>query len=265
MKKIGVVGAGVMGAGIAELFSSKGHDVTVVDVNETILEKAKERIARHGEELLENVRFVTDLNELKDADLIVEAVTEDLKLKQKIFKELDGLNPDAILASNTSTIMIAELAEGCADKKRIIGMHFYNPPTKMELVEIIRAEKTSDETYKTIVELSKALGKTPVTVKDAYGFIGNRVLMPLINEAIWALHKGIASREDIDTVFTLGMRHPMGPLSLADLIGLDTCLQIMQYLHKGLKQEKFKPCPLLESMVKEGKKGRKTKKGFYDY
>ena len=265
MKQIGIVGAGVMGAGIAELFSSHGYHVILVDTSEAILEKARQRIARHGEEFLERIHFTTELDEVKEADLIVEAVIEDVKVKQGLFKQLDALNPGAILASNTSTIKIEVVAEQCRDKKRVIGMHFYNPPTKMELLEIVRTKQTSEETYLAVLELSRTLGKTAVTVKDEYGFIGNRVLMPLINEAIWALHKNIASRDDIDTVFTLGMRHPLGPLALADFMGLDTCLHIMESLHRGLGDDKFKPCPLLVRMVKQGHVGKKSKKGFYDY
>ncbi len=262
---VGVIGAGVMGAGIAELFASKGYAVVLVDVSAGALEKAKERIARHDGTLLGKMTLATELGAVRGADLIVEAVVEEVKTKQDLFAALDAMGERAILATNTSTIMVARIAERCAHKRRVIGMHFYNPAPKIELVEVVRTADTSDETYDATIELSRKLGKTPVTVNDVCGFVGNRVLMPLINEAIWALHDGVCDREGIDTVFTLGMRHPLGPLALADLIGLDTCLHIMDSLREGLGQEKFRPCPLLVEMVGRGDLGRKSGRGFYDY
>ncbi len=262
---VGVIGAGVMGAGIAELFASKGYAVILVDVDQGVLEAARERIARHDGALLARITLTTDLGAVRGADLIVEAVVEEVKAKQDLFAKLDAMGGKAILATNTSTIRIASIAERCAHKQRVIGMHFYNPAPKIELVEVVRAADTSDETYDATIELSRKLGKTPVTVSDVCGFVGNRVLMPLINEAVWALHDGVSDREGIDTVFTLGMRHPLGPLALADLIGLDTCVHIMDSLREGLGQEKFRPCPLLVEMVKRGDLGRKSGRGFYDY
>ena len=259
-----VIGAGVMGAGIAELFASHGHEVTLIDVIPAALSAAKERISRHDAKLA-SIVFSADIASAKAAEVVIEAVVESLDVKRKVFQELDRLNPSAILASNTSTIRIADIAAACKRKERILGLHFYNPPQKMELVEIVRTEETNEESYRRAAELCKSLGKTPVTVKDEYGFVGNRGLMPLINEAVWMLHEGIATKEDIDRVFTLGMRHPMGPLALADFIGLDTCVAIMEQLQRGLKQEKFRPCPLLAKLVKEGKLGRKSGEGFFRY
>ncbi len=280
VKKVGVVGAGTMGNGIAHVFAMSGYDVVLEDLNDEILERAlatisknldrmikKEKIKPEDKEAtLGRIKKTTSLKDLSDCDIVIEAVTEDIEVKKAIFKELDSLCKEgAIIASNTSSISITELAANTKRPEQVIGMHFMNPVPVMALVEIVRGIATSDETFKTVDDLAKRLGKTPVEVNDYPGFISNRVLMPMINEAIYALMEGVATKEAIDTVMKLGMNHPMGPLQLADLIGLDVCLSIMEVLYEGFSDSKYRPCPLLRKMVKAGYLGRKTGRGFYTY
>lgn len=281
IKTVGIIGAGQMGNGIAQVMAHLGGvDVVVQDISESALEQAqasidkslskfveKEKItAEDKANALSKLSFKTDLAGLKDADLVVEAIVENEDIKKNIFKQLDELTkPTAILASNTSSISITRLAAATNRANQVIGMHFMNPVPLMKLVEIIRGAQTSDATYATIKELTEKLGKTPVMARDFPGFISNRVLMPLINEAIFALYEGIGSAEDIDTVMKLGMNHPMGPLTLADFIGLDTCLSIMNVLHDGFQDARFRPCPLLKQYVDAGYLGRKSGKGFFEY
>ncbi len=280
IKKTGVVGSGAMGNGIAHVFSLAGYDVTMVDVSQDVLDKAIENIKKNmGRQVkkeiiaqadmdaaLKRIRTSTKLDDVKDSDLVVEAVPEDVRLKKEIFKKLDAAcKNECILASNTSSISIAQIADATGRPGRVVGMHFMNPVPMMTLVEIVRGGSTSEETVKTVREVSEKLGKTPVTVKDSPGFVANRILMPMINEAVWSLKEGVADAGDIDTVMKLGMNHPMGPLALADLIGLDVCTSILEVMYEGFKDKKYQPCPLLKEKVESGQLGRKTGKGFYDY
>ncbi len=278
--KVGVLGAGTMGNGIAQVFAASGFEVLMRDVGQVPLERGLSAIqkslgkfvekgklsAEDSEAALSRISTTTELGDLASCDLIVEAIFENFEAKSAAFVELDGLLPAAsILASNTSSIDITRLAAATKRPDRFIGMHFFNPVPLMSLVEIIRGLATSDETYQAVRELAVKLGKTPVEVKDYPGFVSNRILMPMINEAVFALFEGVATKEDIDTVMKLGMNHPMGPLTLADFIGLDVCLDILHVLHDGFKDPKYRPCPLLVKMVQAGKLGRKTGEGFYKY
>lgn len=281
MKNITVIGAGTMGNGIAHVFAQSGFAVSLVDVSQDSLDRglktiagnldrmiAKEKISEADKTAtLNNITTFTDTAEaVKNADLVVEAATENLDLKLKIFKQIDEAAPaNAILASNTSSISITKIASVTSRPKQVIGMHFMNPVPMMKLVEIIRGYDTTDEVTKAIMEMSEKLGKVPVEVNDYPGFIANRILMPMINEAIYSLYEGVAGVKEIDEVMKLGMAHPMGPLQLADFIGLDVCLSILEVLYDGFKNPKYAPCPLLVNMVTAGKKGVKSGEGFYDY
>ncbi|MBT4880583.1 MAG: 3-hydroxybutyryl-CoA dehydrogenase [Alphaproteobacteria bacterium] len=266
---VGIVGAGQMGSGIAYAFASKGYPVTLVDVSEDMLEKAKTYVAKTSEkrnESLIDISYSTSFSDLTSTDLIIEAVPENIDLKKMVFKEIQPyLKNSAILATNTSSISISDLAAGTNCPERFLGIHFMNPVPLMKLVEIIPGSKTDSAAILKIDDVIKKLDKVIVHSKDVPGFIVNRILMPMINEAIITLDQGVASAKDIDAAMKFGTNQPMGPLALADLIGLDTCLSIMQVLHNGLQDSKYAPCPLLERYVSEGRLGRKTKKGFYDY
>jgi 3-hydroxybutyryl-CoA dehydrogenase len=276
----GVVGAGTMGNGIAQVAARAGFDVVMRDVapeflarGMTAIDKSlqrdvdKERLsAGEKQTILERVKTTTDVNDLRDAFIVVEAVTENLSVKSELFQALDGvLQTDAILASNTSSISITKLGAVTQRPDKVIGMHFMNPVPVMKLVEIIRGAATTDETYQTVQGLTEKLGKIPLECNDSPGFISNRVLMPMINEAIFALYEGVATRESIDGIMKLGMNHPMGPLTLADFIGLDVCLAIMNVLHDGFGDSKYRPCPLLRRYVDAGWLGKKSGRGFYEY
>ena len=280
IQKVGVIGAGTMGSGIAQVFAVAGHDVVMCDVSQQAVARGLDAIARNlGHMLarqkisqadrdgaLTRVKGANGFEVLADADITVEAATENEPLKLKIFGDLDRIcKPGTILASNTSSISLTRIAGATRRPARVIGMHFMNPAPVMQLIEIVRALQTSDEVYHEVEALSRKLGKTPVSVKDSPGFVSNRVLLPMINEAVYALYEGLATPEDIDTVVKLGLNHPMGPLALADLIGLDTCLSVMEVLHAGFNDSKYRPCPLLREMVDAGRLGRKSGRGFYDY
>jgi len=281
MKKIAVIGAGTMGNGIAHVFAQSGYDVNLIDLSQDSLDRAiatitknldrmvsKEKISESDKaETLGRITGVTQMVDgVKDRDLVVEAATENVDLKLKIFKQLDENTPaECILATNTSSISITKIAAATGRPDKVIGMHFMNPVPVMKLVEIIRGYATSDEVTKTIMDASKSLKKIPVEVNDYPGFVANRILMPMINEAIITLHEGVAGVEEIDTVMKLGMAHPMGPLQLADFIGLDVCLSIMNVLYDGFGNGKYAPCPLLVNMVTAGKLGVKSGEGFYSW
>ena len=278
---ISVIGAGTMGNGIAHVFAQNGFKVSIVDVSLTQLDKAIANISKNFDRqiakgaateeqkknALANISIFSDIGQgVKDAELVVEAATENIELKLKIFEEVDRDAPrQAILASNTSSISITKIANSTGRAEKVIGMHFMNPVPVMKLVEVINGYSTSREVTNTIVELSKQLGKTPCVVNDYPGFIANRILMPMINEAIYSLYEGAAGVEEIDTVMKLGMAHPMGPLQLADFVGLDVCLSILNVLHDGFGNPKYAPCPLLVNMVTAGKLGCKSGEGFYAY
>ena len=281
MKNISVIGAGTMGNGIAHVFAQAGFKVNIVDVSLAQLDRAIQNISKnfdrqiakgscteeHKKQSLENIKCVSELSAgVKDADLVVEAATENIELKLQIFDQLDDYAPKhAILATNTSSISVTKIAHTTNRPDKVIGMHFMNPVPVMKLVEIINGYATKKEVTDTLVELSKQLGKIPCVVNDYHGFIANRILMPMINEAIYSLYEGVAGVEEIDTVMKLGMAHPMGPLQLADFIGLDVCHSILKVLHDGFGNPKYAPCPLLVNMVTAGKLGVKTSEGFYSY
>jgi 3-hydroxybutyryl-CoA dehydrogenase len=279
-KTIGVVGAGTMGNGIAQVAARAGFNVVMRDVTDEFLKRGlaaidkslqrdvdKARLAGEDkQQIIARIRTSTQLDDLRDCDLVIEAITESLEAKSDVFRHLDKLvRPEVILASNTSSISITRLAAVTARPDRFIGMHFMNPVPVMKLVEVIRGIATSDETYNTTRELAEAMGKTAVEVNDAPGFVSNRVLMPMINEAIFALYEGVGTPQAIDEIMKLGMNHPMGPLTLADFIGLDVCLAIMNVLYDGFNDSKYRPCPLLKKYVDAGWLGRKTGRGFYEY
>jgi 3-hydroxybutyryl-CoA dehydrogenase len=280
MKKAAVIGSGTMGNGIAQVFAQSGWEVSLVDVSAPALERALatirgnlERMIRKGtlpaaaaDEVPARISPTASLDAAADAAIVVEAASENPDLKFSLFGQLDQLSgPETILATNTSSISITEIAARTRRPEKVIGMHFMNPVPVMQLVEVIRGQATDAFTTRTVMELARSLGKTPVEVNDYPGFVSNRVLMPMINEAVFCVMEGVAAPEAIDTVMKLGMAHPMGPLTLADLIGLDTCLAILEVLHRGLGDDKYRPCPLLRRMVAAGQLGRKTGRGFYSY
>jgi 3-hydroxybutyryl-CoA dehydrogenase len=278
--RVSVVGGGLMGSGIAEVCARSGLDVTVVESDDERAERSRSAIERslargvksgklpqdERDAALERLAFTSALDDVEGSDIAIEAIIESEAAKRDIFQELDRRLPDAqFLASNTSSVPIMKLAAGTSRPERVLGLHFFNPVPVLPLVEVIRAEQTSDETATAIVDLARDLGKTPAQANDFPGFVSNRILMPFVNEAAYALMEGVAEAEAIDTVAKLGFAHPMGPLALADLIGLDTCVAIMQVLHEGLGDPKYAPCPLLRRYVAAGRLGRKTGRGFYEY
>ncbi|MBG9451944.1 3-hydroxybutyryl-CoA dehydrogenase [Cytobacillus firmus] len=280
VKNIMVIGAGQMGSGIAQVCAQAGYSVILNDLKPEFVERGiavikknlsrqveKERMtADEMEAVLKNVTASSDLQDAKNVELVIEAAVENMEIKTKIFSQLDEIAPEhAILASNTSSLPITEIAAATKRPEKVIGMHFMNPVPVMKLVEIIRGLATADEVYQTIEDITKTLKKVPVEVNDFPGFVSNRILMPMINEAIFTLYEGVATKEAIDEVMKLGMNHPMGPLTLADFIGLDTCLYIMETLHEGFGDDKYRPCPLLRKYVKAGWLGKKTGRGFYVY
>ncbi|WP_017379494.1 3-hydroxybutyryl-CoA dehydrogenase [Paenisporosarcina sp. TG-14] len=280
IQKVLVIGAGQMGSGIAQVCAQAGFDVKLNDMKEEFFQRGLANITKNLSRNVEKGRMTEDektqvlsritksldLNDASDVDLVIEAAVENMEIKQKIFKQLDEITPKhAILASNTSSLPITEIAASTKRPEQVIGMHFMNPVPVMKLVEIIRGLATTDEVYKSIEDMTKKVGKVPVEVNDFPGFVSNRILMPMINEAIYTLYEGVATKEAIDDVMKLGMNHPMGPLQLADFIGLDTCLYIMEILHEGFGDSKYRPCPLLRKYVKAGWLGKKTGRGFYMY
>ncbi|WP_175614513.1 3-hydroxybutyryl-CoA dehydrogenase [Piscibacillus halophilus] len=280
IKNVMVIGAGQMGSGIAQVFAQSGFDVKLNDLSEEALQEglaSMEKILSRNVEkgrmtegektaTLDNITTSTSLDDASDRDLVIEAVVENMDVKTQVFQKLDEVTPEhAILATNTSSLPITDIAAVTKRPDQVIGMHFMNPVPVMKLVEVIRAIQTSDETYQTIEETAKALGKMPVEVNDYPGFVSNRVLMPMINEAIYTVYEGVAEPEAVDEVMKLGMNHPMGPLTLADFIGLDTCLYIMEVLYEGFGDSKYRPCPLLKKYVSAGWLGKKSGRGFYVY
>ena len=280
ISKIGVVGAGTMGSGISQICALKGYHVTMQDISEPLLEGGLAVISKSLDRLLDRekisaeekdasmgrIRSTTELATMSDCDLVIEAATENMDLKTRVFGELNGVcGPTAILASNTSSLSLTSLASFSGRPGRVIGMHFFNPVPMMALVEVIRALQTSDETFNATDEFIRSLGKTPVTVKDSPGFVVNRMLVPMINEAAFILYEGLATAEEIDAAMKLGAGHPMGPLALADMIGIDVCLYVMNILFNEFSDSKFRPCPLLKQMVAAGYLGRKSGKGFFHY
>jgi len=280
IKKVMVIGAGQMGSGIAQVCAQAGYEVLLNDMNKKALDHGMKNIEKRLNRNVEKERMTepekTDtlnrltasgsLDDASSCDIVIEAIVENMDVKTKVFADLDKIAPvHAILASNTSSLSITEIAAATNRPEQVIGMHFMNPVPVMKLVEIIRGLQSSEETYQAIEDMAKSLNKTPVEVKDFPGFVSNRVLMPMINEAIYTVYEGVASPEDIDTVMKLGTNHPMGPLTLADFIGLDTCLYIMEVLHEGFGDSKYRPCPLLRQYVKAGWLGKKSGRGFYQY
>src|SRR5438445_1390955 len=280
IQRIGVIGAGTMGNGIAHVFARSGYAVILCDIEQQFLDRALSTISKNLDrevaknkitesqksDTLKRIEAVTDRSQLANCDFIVEAASEKLEIKQELFRDLDRIcRPEVILASNTSSISITKLASATGRPANVIGMHFFNPVPVMKLVEVVRGLATSSETFQTVRDLATTLDKTPVEVNDAPGFRSNRVLMPLLNEAMYAVMEGVATPAAVDEVFKLGMAHPMGPLTLADFIGLDVCLDIMRVLHRGLGDPKYRPCPLLINMVDAGWLGKKSGRGFYQY
>ena len=280
INEVGVIGAGQMGAGIAQVCASIGKVVTLCDIKQEFIENGistitknlqrsllKERITQNDmDKILSNVNTTLEKDDLSDCDIIIEAIIEDVDIKKKLFSDLGEIcDKKTILASNTSSIPIGILAGASGREDKVVGMHFMNPVPVMKLVEVIRAKSTSDDTFDTTFKLAEDLHKVPVLVNDFPGFVSNRILLPMLNEAMFCVMEGVAEPEAVDTVMKLGMSHPMGPLTLADFIGLDTCLAIMKVLHKDMKDDKYRPCPLLEEMVAAGKFGRKSGEGFYKY
>jgi len=280
IQKVMVIGAGQMGSGIAQVCAQAGYDVTLNDLKGEFVERGLSSIGKNLARAVEKgrmsadekdqvtgrLRSSTDLQDAKGVDLVIEAAVENMDIKKTIFAQLDEIAPEhTILATNTSSLPITEIAAATNRPQQVIGMHFMNPVPVMKLVEIIRGLATTDEVYASIEDMTNKLHKTPVEVEDFPGFVANRILMPMINEAVYTLYEGVASKEDIDSVMKLGMNHPMGPLTLADFIGLDTCLYIMETLHEGFGDDKYRPCPLLRKYVKAGWLGRKTGRGFYEY
>ena len=280
IEKVSVIGAGTMGSGIAHVFAVNGYEVNLIDTSDDLLDKGFDSIKNNlgkqvkkeiisqddAENALKRINLSTDMKTAGDSQLLIEAVFEDSEIKKKVFAELENISDsNAILATNTSSISITEIAAATNREDKVIGMHFFNPVPVMELVEIIKGKSTGEDTYRIVKEVVKSLRKIPVEVNDSPGFISNRVLMPMINEAVFALMEGVSSADDIDTVMKLGMNHPMGPLRLADFIGLDVCLNIMEILQSGFNSDKYAPCPLLKEKVQSGELGRKTGSGFYKY
>lgn len=280
IEKVLVIGAGQMGSGIAQVCAMSGYDVILHDLKDEFVQKGIQSISKNlnrqvekgkisdeeKQNIVSRLTASTDIQNAAGVDLVIEAAIENMEIKSKLFTQLDEIAPKhAILATNTSSLPITEIAAATKRPEQVIGMHFMNPVPVMKLVEVIRGLATSDEVYRAIEDMAKKLSKVPVEVNDFPGFVANRILMPMINEAVYTLYEGVASKEDIDNVMKLGMNHPMGPLTLADFIGLDTCLYIMETLHEGFGDDKYRPCPLLRKYVKAGWLGKKTGRGFYEY